>query len=352
MKWSSDQGFEDFRGNWRTTEEKVKKEQNSIEMKPLSKAQRYRGLIRRQTYLKMECNRYFRQRGLKTELQRELLQRFKTVDNKVAVCQEILDRARVKAWRAQVREVMRQRSQKSAINCAILEGNWRLRTAADRLAIIARKNMQRAVDQIIAQRSRKIRVNREIVDAAAAKEEDARIARLHELVNQEMKIRLTKMKINKRIKSLAPQAKLNWLRRKRGEVLSKMGQAEMRQECLKRKIVVTESSEPTPYQKWAAQLKKKKPKSSAFSVYQLVFRQRSLKAKVMEEIVRIGQYKRYKRAMLMELRMIKLKQLVGREIIKFGLHARPQKVVGGGDQDSRTQGPCLSRHPTAPALAP
>jgi len=172
--------------------------------------------------------------------------------------------------------------------------------------------MQRAVDQIIAQRSLKIRVNQSILDRG-------RIARLHTQINQEMKIRLTKMKINKRIKALALRAKLNWLKRKRGEIVVQMGSAEMKDESMKRKVIyVEETREKTQYQKWAEQVEKKTKNRSAFSVYQLVFRQRSLKAKVMQEIIRIGEYKKYKRAMLMELRMIKLKQLVSREIKRYG----------------------------------
>lgn len=117
------------------------------------------------------------------------------------------------------------------------------------------------------------------------------------------------MKINNRITELALRAKINFLKKQRGEVIREMGE---------RKI--TKKSEPSETIRGLTQ-------RSVNSVYAQVFAQRNWRAKVMIEIRTLRTIRENKRKVLEELKMIKARQLIGIEIKKIGAQRAAKRQV-------------------------
>jgi hypothetical protein len=254
--------------------------------------------VARQMFLKKEVNIQIRQRGRKLAMQRELLTRFRTVDLKTELCQEIHERVHRQAWRRELikREitmVVNQRALKAQVNLWIRKQNWRLRSVSTKKAL--KKTTSFSLDDNFS--------------TAKKKNKDQ-----------------LKTEIGKEVEKVNLRARLRKLKERRGSVILELSKVQNKQIRLKRRLMQeirnkTMSENMLKVLKERAEAKKRKHQIDQ------VLRQRELKTRLNREIHQRQRQTTMKKLVLQELRMVKLKMMVGREIKQRAEIARNKRAV-------------------------
>merc|ERR1719233_870376 len=187
---------------------KVKRQEREKELIRLHPIRRYRNMpVARQMFLKMEMNSEIRQRGRKAVMQRELLLRFRTVDLKNSLCEEIVERARKQAWRKEVQSCINQRAIKAKLIREVEEGRWKLRH----------------------------------VEAQAEEEEEVLFEFdnivLTDKYSQIKRTRELKRAVNKEIEKMQMRKRLQQLRQWRGPIILALAQVDKKQIALKKTLM-------------------------------------------------------------------------------------------------------------------
>jgi len=249
--------------------------------------------VARQMFLKREINVEIRQRGRKLAMQRELLTRFRTVDLKTELCQEIVDRVSSEAWRRalirrEISMVINQRALKAQVNLWIRKQNWRLRP------VYTEKGVKKTITFSLEDKFSITRKNKDNL----------------------------KTEIGKEVEKVNLRARLRKLKEQRGSVILELSKVQNRQIKLKRRLMQEiKNKKMLNMLKESANAKKRKRQIAQ------VIRQRELKVRLNREINQRQRQTMMKKLVLQELRMVKLKMMVGREIKQKAEIARNKKAV-------------------------
>merc|ERR1711920_150261 len=272
---------------------KVKRQEREKELIRLHPIRRYRNMpVARQMFLKMEMNSEIRQRGRKAVMQRELLLRFRTVDLKNSLCEEIVERARKQAWRKEVHSCITQRALKAKLIREVEEGRWKLRQVEEEEEVLFE------FDNIV----------------------------LTDKYSQIKRTRELKRAVNKEIEKMQMRKRLHQLRQKRGPIILALAQVDKKQIALKKTLMKEVRDKHT--EKYMLKVLEERARAhERMQKIEQVLRQRELKTRVNREIIQARRQYLCKKQMLGELRMIKLKMLVGREIKKIGEIKRNYRAV-------------------------
>jgi len=254
--------------------------------------------VARQMFLKREINVQIRQRGRKIAMQQELLTRFRTVDLKTELCQEIVDRVSSEAWRRaltrrEISIVINQRALKAQVNLWIRKQNWRLRPVSTNKAL--KKTTSFALEDKFS------------------------------VVKKKNKEHL-KTEIGKEVEKVNLRARLRKLKEQRGSVILELSMVQNKQIKLKRRLMQEIRNKKMSENVLKVLKERAEAKKRKLQIDQ-VLRQRELKVRLNREIHQRQRQTMMKKLVLQELRMVKLKMMVGREIKQRAEIARNKRAV-------------------------
>jgi len=276
---------------------KAKRQERERELIRLYPIRRYRNMpVARQMFLKMEMNSEIRQRGRKAVVQRELLLRFRTVDLKNRLCEEILERARKQVWRKDVQCCITQRALKAKLIREVEEGRWNLRHV---------EASEEVEEEVLFE-----------FDNIVLTDKYSQIKRTREL----------KRAVNNEIEKMQLRKRLQQCRKRRGPIILALAQVDNKQIAFKKKLM--KEVRDKYIEKYMLKVLEDRARArNRMQKIEQVLKQRELKTRVNREIIQARKQYLCKKQMLGELRMIKLKMLVGREIKKIGEIKRNYRAV-------------------------
>jgi hypothetical protein len=237
--------------------------------------------IIRSMYLKMLCNKEIRQRGLKKEMQRELLSRFRVVHLKSKLCSEVVEHARTVTFnRSNFSPVNRQKS-------VVTQIGWE---TGEQLLCVKEK-----------------KADLELFTNFRLKDK-----------NNAIKTERLKFEINEHVEKLGVRSRIEKLKQRKGSVLKELALVDKKQIILKRRVT--------------QEIKKKRfvkplnPKVRKRQLDQMI-RQHLLKSQVNLELCQRQRQRLLKSQLMQELRMVKLKMLVCLELKRVAIISHNKRAA-------------------------